>query len=123
MVDRKALVAEYKRTPRRAGLFVVRNVPDGRWLVGTSPDLPGMLNRQRFQLEMRSHPDKELQRDWNELGPDAFVIEVLDELEHSDESPADVADELAVLRSVWVEKLVAEGRALYPMSMRGRKPS
>lgn len=52
-----------------------------RWLIGPSNDLPVSLNRHRFQLEMGSHPDKELQHDWTELGPNAFVIEVLDHLE------------------------------------------
>jgi hypothetical protein len=40
----------------------VRNTANGESLVGTSPDLPGMLNRQRFQLERSSHPDPELQK-------------------------------------------------------------
>ena len=122
-VDRKALTAEYKRTPRRAGMFVVRNIVSGRWLVGSSPDLPGMLNRQRFQLEMGSHPDKELQLDWNEIGEGGFAIEVLDELAPADDaSPVDVSDDLSVLRHEWLDKLHSEGRALYPTSVRGWKP-
>ena len=74
-IDRKARMREYKETPRPAGVYRVRNTATGKSLVGSTADLPGMLNRQRFQLEHGSHPDRELQRDWNELGPDAFEFE------------------------------------------------
>lgn len=113
-MDRKELIAEYKRTPRPAGVFRVRNAERGISLVGSSPDLPGMLNRQRFQLEMGSHPDKELQRDWNELGGDSFVIEVLDEIEPSDAPDYDPAEDLALLADLWLDKLTAAGEAFYP---------
>lgn len=118
-MDRKKLIADYKRTPRPAGLWVVRNEPYGVWLVGPSPDLPAMLNRLRFQLEMDSHPDKELQADWNALGPDAFTIDVLDELERRETDTGDISDDLAVLLQVWLERLQSEGQRLYPMSLRG----
>lgn len=119
-MERKELTREYKRTPRRAGLFVVHNTVSGKRLVGTTPDLPGMLNRQRFQLDMGSHPDRELQRDWNELGADAFEIGVLDELAPPNDASADVAADLDVLKDAWLEKLEASGQVLYPMSLRGR---
>jgi hypothetical protein len=103
VADRKAMMREYRDTPRQAGIFGVRNTQSGRLLVGSSPNLPGMLNRQRFQLEMGSHPDKELQADWNRLGEDAFTIEVLDELEVGTEPGYDPADDLAALREAWLE--------------------
>jgi hypothetical protein len=118
-LDRKALIRDYKQTPRPAGLFVVRSNSNGKWLVGVSADLPGMLNRQRFQLDMGSHPDPELQRDWNELGQDAFAIEVLDELERSEDAGSDITEDLNVLKQVWLEKLESAGQPLYPTSRRG----
>ena len=119
-MDRKAMLRQYKETPRPAGVFAVRNTREDRMLVGTSPDLPGMLNRQRFQLEMGSHPDKALQADWNRLGPDVFVFEVLDELEHRDDGADKLNEELAVLRDEWVERLSAEGRSHYPSATKRR---
>ena len=118
-VDRKALLRLYKETPRAAGLFAVRNTIDGVLLVGTSTDLPGMLNRQRFQLEMRSHPDKVLQADWERLGSDAFSFEVLEELKLPEERGYDLHDDLTALRDLWLEKLSAAGQVLYPSSSRG----
>ncbi len=118
-VDRKALTREYKQTPRPAGIFAVRNTASGRVLIGTTADLPGMLNRQRFQLEMGSHADRELQADWNSLGGDAFAFEALDELELPEDPAFDPADDLKALHALWAEKLTAEGVELYRDSRRG----
>ncbi len=118
-LDRKAATREYKQTPRPAGIFRVRNVAAGKSLVGASVNLPGTLNRQRFQLEHGSHPDRELQRDWSERGPEGFAFEVLDRLEPRDDPAYDPAADLRVLKEMWLEKLAAAGEALYPQSRRG----
>lgn len=118
-LDRKALTREYKETPRPAGVFLVRNSTTGRSLLGSAPDLSGMLNRQRFQLELGSHPDSELQSDWNALGPEAFEFEVLDVLEPQEGQAANQAEELGTLVAVWREKLAESGVPLYPRSTSG----
>jgi hypothetical protein len=117
-IDRKARIREYKETPRPAGIYRVRNTATGKSLVGSSANLPGSLNRQRFDLENGSHLDKELQRDWDELGPDAFEIEELDRLEPRDGPAYDLTEDLVVLKEMWLEKLVASGDTLYPESRR-----
>lgn len=118
-MDRKARIREYKEKPRPAGVFLVRNRINGKVLLGSSPDLPGMLNRQRFQLENGSHPDRELQQEWNACGPDAFAFEVLDEVKPSSEPGYDPAEDLRVLKQMWLEKLTASNEPLYPYSRRG----
>jgi hypothetical protein len=118
-IDRKALIREYKSAPQPAGIYRVRNTTTGKSLIGSSVNLPGMLNRQRFQLEHGSHPDKELQRDWNDLGPDAFRFEILDRLEPPDEPGYDPTADLRVLKEMWLEKFTAEGEPLYERSRRG----
>ncbi len=117
-MDRRARIREYKETLRPAGVYVVRNRASGKVLVGASTDLPGALNRQRFQLEHGAHPDRALQADWNALGPDAFTFEVLDQLKPSNEPGYDPADDLRVLKELWLEKLVAANTVLYPSSKR-----
>ena len=125
MADRKELIREYKETPRPAGVYRVRNVAGGKSLLGSSADVPAILNRQRFQLDAGLHPDKELQKDWRELGPDAFVLETLDLLEPSDAAGYDPAADLQVLREMWLEKLTASGETLYAHSAMGspRRPA
>ena len=71
-MDRKALIRQYKETRRPVGVFRVRNTVNGKSLIGTSVDLPSMLNRQRAQLRMGAHDNRVLQQDWNTLGPEAF---------------------------------------------------
>jgi hypothetical protein len=69
--------------------------------------------------ESGSHPDKELQRDWDDLGTDAFQFDVLDELESSDQPRDDPAEDARVLGQMWIERLVSAGQALYPRSLKG----
>jgi hypothetical protein len=118
-IDRKALTREYKEARLPAGIYLVRNSRTGRSLIGPSPNLTGMLNRQRFQLEMGAHPDKELQSDWNELGPEAFEFGVLDRLEPPEGPASGQTDDLKALLGMWIEKMQASGVALYRQSLRG----
>jgi len=76
-MDRKAQTRAYKESPRPMGVFRVRNTLNGRFLIGSSVDLPAMLNRQRFQLGAGGHPDRALQADWREFGPAALKVKVV----------------------------------------------
>lgn len=112
-MDRKSLTREYKETARPAGVFRVHNIAAAKSYVGSTVDLPGMLNRQRFQLESGGHPSRELQRAWAEQGPDDFEIEVLDTLELPEEPGYDPAEDLSALLDLWRDKITASGEALY----------
>jgi len=114
-VDRKEAVRRYKENPPPAGVFVVRNVAEGMVLIGATPNVAGRLNRERFALEMGSHTSKQLQADWNRLGADAFVIEVLDEIEEPEDPGTDLKEELEELRQMWIEKLELKPEQLYKM--------
>ena len=104
-MNRKELIRKYKETPRPAGVYRVQHAPSGRALLGSSPDAPAMLNRIRAQLRMGGHPSRELQRDWESDGPDAFSFEVLDVLTPSESPDYDPTDDLRMLEELWLEKL------------------
>jgi hypothetical protein len=104
-MDRKELIRAYKETPRPMGVFRVRNTRTGRSLIGSSVDVPAMLNRQRFQLGAGGHPDRALQQDWREFGPAAFEFETLDVLEPPQEPGHDPAADLRTLEQLWLERL------------------
>jgi len=112
-MDRKSQIRAYREAPRPMGVFRVRNTANGRSLIGSSVDVPAMLNRVRFQLGMGGHPDRALQQDWNESGPDAFAFETLDLLKPSEQPDHDPAGDLRMLEQLWLEKLGRPGAPGY----------
>lgn len=112
-MDRKELIQQYKETPRSAGVYRVRHATSGRTLLGSSPDAPAMLNRIRFQLRMKAHPNRDLQADWDSAGPEAFLFEVVDLLPPSDRPVRDPGDDLAMLEELWRERLELENANSY----------
>lgn len=107
MIDRKQALRDYKEKPPAMGVYRVRDAVSGGYLLGSSLNLTGILNRTRFSLEMGNDRCVGMQRAWNEHGPDAFVFEVLDTLEPSGEPGADAREELAVLEDMWRMRLAA----------------
>ena len=112
-MNRRELTRQYRETPRPMGVWCVRHVASGRCLVGSSRDLPAMLNRQRFQLERGVHPNRALQADWDALGADAFAFETLDTLRPRDAPDYDPAPDLATLEALWLEQLAPFGERGY----------
>jgi len=119
-MNRKELIREYKETGRPMGIFCVRNTATGKVLIGSSTDLPGILNRHRWQLEMGMHANRDLQNDWNTLGPQAFAFETLDTLSKPDEPGYQPADDLKELLDMWMEKLSPYGDRGYHTMPKGR---
>jgi group I intron endonuclease len=102
---RQEIKREYKERKKPAGVFQVRNIKNGRVLLGSSLNLEGALNRHKFELKMGSHRNTDLQNDWNEHGPDAFAFEVLEEVKVRDVPHFDLEDELTLLEQIWIENL------------------
>jgi len=118
-MDRKSLSREYKETARSMGVFRVHNTVNGKSFVGTSVDLPSMLNRQRAQLGFGGHPNRELQKDWQEMGAPAFAFEILDTLKPREEPGYDPAADLRALEALWLEKLSPCGEQRYNVRPKG----
>jgi hypothetical protein len=112
-MDRKALIRGYKANRRPMGIFQVRNSLNGKVFLGSTVDLPSMLNRQRAQLQMGAHPNRPLQADWRTYGAAAFVFEVLDTLTPSDEAGYDPAADLRTLEAMWLAKVTPYGERGY----------
>ena len=62
------------------GIFQIQNTASGRSFIGSSKDLPAILNRHQWQLKLGAHPNADLQRDWNDSAPTKFAFTVLDTL-------------------------------------------
>lgn len=120
-MDRKALIREYKETRRPMGVFRLYNKLTGKSFVGRSVDLPAILNRHRAQLRMGVHASRELQQDWNDLGPDAFDFEILDELPPPERPGADPTEDLKVLEQLWLDRLSPYGERGYNVRAKPRE--
>ncbi len=112
-MDKKALLREYKETPRPMGVYQIRNTVNGKLLIGTSVNLPAILNRHRAALRMGSHQNRELQKDWTEFGPEAFEFEELDTLTPPERPDYKPSDDLRALEELWLDKLSPFGARGY----------
>ena len=121
MKTRKEIHREYKERVKPAGVFQVRNMANGKVLLGSSLNLEGPLNKHRFMLKINGHPNKELQQDWNELGPDQFSFEILETVQISDNPNFNLKDELTLLEEVWLEKVQPFGERGYNSSAKIRE--
>ena len=119
--SRKELNREYVERVKPAGVFQVKNLANGKVLLGSSLNLEGSLNKHRFTLKIGSHTNKSLQADWNESGPEQFAFEVLEEVVRKDDPNFNLSDELALLEMIWLEKLQSVGERGYNLNERIRE--
>jgi len=105
---RKELTQQYKAMKKEGGVYQIRNIRNNKVLVVATPNLKTM-NGARFQLEMGSHVNKELQADWNQYGSEAFTFEVLEVLEEKTEGYFDKKGELIKLEAKWLKELEPYG--------------
>lgn len=87
------------------GVGAVRNTRNGKVLLVTGRDLPALLNRHRAQLRFASHPNRDLQTDWDGQGPEGFEFVILDTLPAQAAPGYDPTEDLRILEELWLEKL------------------
>ena len=112
---------EYKERKKPAGVFQVKNLANGKVLLGSSLNLEGPLNGHRFMLTTGGHRNDELQRDWNKYGPDKFIFEILEVVKVKDDPNFNLSDELTLLEQIWLEKLQPFGDRGYNKDSRIRQ--
>jgi len=108
-MDKSAAKNEYKKTKRPMGVYRIRNTRNDKSYIGFGTDLPANINRHKAGLKFGSHRDRELQEEWNLFGESSFQFEVLDKLDHKENSQASPNEELQVLKEMWMRKLEMEG--------------
>lgn len=120
---RKQIKQDYKNTPKPMGVFLIRNLVSDKVFLGIGLDLPGIINRHKFQLSQGIHQNTQLQNDWNELGSRNFAFEILDQLGLASDPTFDYEEDLKSLEKLWLEKLQPYGDRGYnePKLSRGEK--
>jgi group I intron endonuclease len=114
--SRKDLNREYQERVKPAGVFQIKNLENGKVLLGSSLNLEGPLNGHKFMLKSNAHKNTALQQDWHEFGPDKFVFEILEVVKVSDEPNFNLNDELTLLEQIWLEKLQPFGERGYNLN-------
>lgn len=107
MDRRRELKEQYKQMKSEMGIFAVRSKDNSVCFLETTQNLKGKMNRTKFQLQNGSHPNKEMQTEWNQRGESDFIIEILEKLEYDkdDDSKTDYSEELFIMKMLWEEKL------------------
>ncbi len=104
---RKELLEEYKQLKTYMGVFQIKNNAGGKIYVASCTNLKNRWLTIQLQLNMGRHANAGLQRDWKEMGPEAFTYEVLEEKETRE--VADRCWELKKMEKMWLEKLQPYG--------------
>jgi hypothetical protein len=98
----------YKEMKTEVGVYQIKNTINQKVLVVATSNLKTMPGK-RFQLQMGSHKNAELQAEWKQFGEEAFTFEVLELLE-DDEGPEFARqDALRKLEQKWLDKLQPYG--------------
>ena len=108
-MDRKSIIREYKDTHRPMGVYMIKNKVNGKVLIGSSTNLPAILNRYRAELKMGSCRNILLQNEWQQFGSDAFEFVEAELLEPLDDPNYDPSEDLKFLEELWTEKLSPYG--------------
>lgn len=95
------------------GVYAVHNKIDNKMFMGTSKNLPAVIRRFEFTLQMENFPYQELIDDFKKLGKDNFEIKILDELELNNETDKEITAELNELEELWIENLKDDGVSFY----------
>ncbi|MFI5252384.1 MAG: GIY-YIG nuclease family protein [Bacteroidota bacterium] len=122
MKSKKDLVREYKERKKPAGVFQVKNIANGKVLLGSSLNLEGALNSHKFMLTIGKHRNEAIQKDWDKYGPDKFIFEILETVKVKEDDPDfNISDELTLLEQIWLEKLQPFGDKGYNTDSRIRQ--
>jgi len=109
MIDKKEIKKQYKQTLPQMGIYQIKNLKNGKILIGSSLNLHAKSNSYLFQLKSCTHMNSELQKDYNTFGENAFIFEILDTLEPKDDLNYDYREDLEVLEELWKEKTTPYG--------------
>ncbi|WP_063845930.1 DUF2087 domain-containing protein [Paenibacillus sp. FJAT-27812] len=128
---RKQLTAEYQERERSMGVYQIKNNANGKIFVGGSTNLDALWGKEQFVLNMDTHSNRELQKEWKQFGGENFSFLILetvkleqkirydykDVLDPEGRQPVDLVRqynrEVGELKEQWVEKLQPYGEKGY----------
>jgi hypothetical protein len=104
MIDKKKLKEDYKNAVPEKGIFAIKNIKNGKTFLGSSLNLNGVWNKNKFGLEMGGHKNEALQKDWNALGEESFTFEIIETLKPNVDPQYNYDEDLKILEMMWIDK-------------------
>ena len=102
---KKEIINEYKQRKTTGGVYKITNTVNGKYILKAEVDLQSFQNRFNFSMRINSCLHPKMQKDFNEFGAEAFVLEFLEEVEKKEnESMMGFRDRLKKLEEAWMEK-------------------
>jgi group I intron endonuclease len=105
MINKSEIKKKYKQTLTPMGIYQLKNLANGKILIGNSKNLPARKNRFEMELLFGNRTDKELQHDVKKFGKENFLFEVLDYLEPKEDPSYNYTEDLKTLEELWIERL------------------
>lgn len=97
---KKQLMEEYKNRKPEMGVISFKCIATGESFLGASTDTKADFNSNKAKLGFNSHPNKYMQKLWNENGGiDGFELSVIEVLKYEDPKE-DHREELEELRDI-----------------------
>jgi len=111
-MDKSAIKKAYKQVNQPMGVYRIRNSKNDKVYIGFATDLPARFNRNNAELKFGSHRNRDLQEIWNSFGESAFDFEILDVLDHEENTQTNPDEELPILVEIWIQKLKKTGDSI-----------
>lgn len=108
MKTRKELKEAFKEQKQVMGVYQILNKVNGKMLIDASTNIPAKWNRHQTELRFGSHRNKQLQKDWNDIGVDNFVFSILSELELDEAQNVNAHKEVKLLKEMVLEEMNIE---------------
>jgi hypothetical protein len=113
MERKRVLKQQFKETSVEAGVFQIKNTINDKIYLGSTKNFK-TLNGIQFMLATNAYTtNKELQKEWNQYGKDAFSIEILEKLKKNDDPYFNEKEALLALEEKWLETLQPYGEGGY----------
>ena len=101
-MDRKKIIHEYKERLQHGGVYTITNTINGKYLLTYAVHLQSAYNLFQFAVKTGSAVHPRLRKDWEEMGAQAFKLDVLEELaQKPEQSQAEFLDDLKTLEQLW----------------------
>jgi hypothetical protein len=119
-MNKKQAKLDYILSHRQMGVFQIRNLINDKIYITSSVDVPGYINRTRFQLNSNSHPSRSLQKEWSEHGDENFAFEILEEVEPREQPDYNYRADVDFLEDLWLDKEQPYGDRGYNLKKKTR---